>query len=101
MPEGDRRRTVAAAWPGPSRRSVAPAPGAARARSASGPIPPQVEHREELIVMSRPDTPPVGAVAVSLVDPEEIESWEQLSPRRIDEEQWRRFRDHLAEILIA
>ncbi|HZU19183.1 MAG TPA: hypothetical protein VFD01_21595, partial [Candidatus Dormibacteraeota bacterium] len=51
--------------------------------------------------MSRPDTPRFGAVAASLVDPEEIESWEQLSPRRIDDEQWRRFRDHLAEILIA
>lgn len=38
---------------------------------------------------------------LSLVDPEEIESWEQLAPRRISEEQWQRFRGYLAEILEA
>lgn len=39
--------------------------------------------------------------ALSLVDPEEIESWEQLSPRRIGDEQWQRFREHVAEIFEA
>lgn len=39
--------------------------------------------------------------ALSLVDPEEAESWEQLSPRRISDEQWHRFQDYVAEIFGA
>jgi GTP cyclohydrolase I len=39
--------------------------------------------------------------ALSLVDPEEAESWEQLSPRGIGDEQWQRFRGYVAEIFGA
>ncbi|MGH7912144.1 MAG: GTP cyclohydrolase I [Candidatus Dormibacteraceae bacterium] len=41
------------------------------------------------------------AAPLALVDPEEVESLQQLSPRRISPEQWARFRNHLAEIFDA
>jgi GTP cyclohydrolase I len=42
-----------------------------------------------------------GPGRVSSVDPEETTRWEQVAPRRIDESDWRRYRESVAEILTA
>jgi len=36
-----------------------------------------------------------------VLDPEEITQWEQINPRKIDREQWKRFEGYVTEILSA